>query len=469
MTGRYKYLLKNIGLMTISNFTSKILSFLLVPLYTSVLTTTEFGTYDLYATTCFLFTPMLSVCIAEAVLLFLLDKSKEPSKVFNIAIKFYVKACLFMVGLVLLNYLTGFVGIFNEYPIFLLLYFALSLLSDVMTQFLRGLGRIVDVAVAGILSSIVSISLNVLLLLVFQMGLNGYFIAYCSSFAITSIYLMIRAKVWRYIKFQKKDKSLQKEMVRYSKPLILNQISWWINNVSDRYIVTWLCGTALNGVYSVAYKIPSILTIVQTIFNQAWTLSAVKEYDGKSGEFYSNIYKVYNCGMVIVCAILIVCNKIIAKVLFANEFYMAWKYAPFLIVSVVFSSLSHLLGGIFNATRQSNVIARTTAVGASVNTVLNVVLVFMFGPIGAAIATLISYIFVWIARLKEVNKSIALSIQLKRDIFSYIILIVQVIILLSNLKVLVAYLLELVLLGVIVFIYRDDLHVIICKIGRKNS
>lgn len=41
---KYKYLFKNVGLLTISNFGSKILSFLLVPLYTSLLTTGEYGT-----------------------------------------------------------------------------------------------------------------------------------------------------------------------------------------------------------------------------------------------------------------------------------------------------------------------------------------------------------------------------------------------------------------------------------------
>ncbi|HAQ8217931.1 TPA: oligosaccharide flippase family protein, partial [Enterococcus faecium] len=46
-----KYLIKNMGILTISNFSSKILVFLLVPLYTSVLSTTEYGTYDLTIST----------------------------------------------------------------------------------------------------------------------------------------------------------------------------------------------------------------------------------------------------------------------------------------------------------------------------------------------------------------------------------------------------------------------------------
>ena len=109
----------------------------------------------------------------------------------------------------------------------------------------------------------------------------------------------------------------------------------------------------------------------QTIFNQAWTLSAVKEYDENNSEFYENIYKIYNSGMVIICSGLIIFNKVIARILFANEFYKAWEYAPFLMISVVFGSLGAVIGGIFTATKKSAIIGKTTFVGAVTNIVLN--------------------------------------------------------------------------------------------------
>lgn len=107
----------------------------------------------------------------------------------------------------------------------------------------------------------------------------GYFVANCLSFASTDLYLLIKLKIWKVISWKPENRSLKKEMVAYSVPMGLGNIGWWINNVSDRYIVTWICGLAANGVYSVAYKIPSLLSMFQQIFNQAWTISAVKEYD----------------------------------------------------------------------------------------------------------------------------------------------------------------------------------------------
>ena len=467
MEGKYRYLLKNMGLMTISSFASKILSFILVPLYTAILTTDEYGTYDIYTTTAFLLIPLLSVCISDAVLRFALDKENEPSEVFSIGIMFYVRACVCVSILVVVNYIFGIIKVFNQYPIFFLSYYFLCLLSDILTQFARGLERISDVAISGILSSVTTISLNILFLLIIPLGIDGYFIANISAFGITALYLFLRLHAWKYVKCHV-TKDLKNKMVACSSPLILNQIGWWINNASDRYIVTWLCGTAANGIYSVAYKIPSLLSVFQTIFNQAWTLSAVKELNEEASHFYTNIYKIYNCGLVIVCSILIAADKIIARLLFANDFYEAWKYAPYLMLAVVFGSLSGLLGGIFTAAKDSKVIARTTAVGASVNTILNVIFVYIVGPIGAAIATLISYILVWIVRLRKAKRAVIIDICLPRDIVSYIIMVFQAIILFIS-NNLFLYALETVAFLFLIIIYFNDLKVIILQLKRKVS
>lgn len=470
--GKYKYLLKNIGLMTINNFASKILSFLLVPLYTRVLTTEEYGIYDLYVITIFLLMPILSLNINDALLRYSLDKTKNPKQIFSITIKHDIMASAVCCLLIFVNSQLNLISVFTKYPVYFCLYFSLSLLSDVMVQFARGLEQILDVAVAGILSSASMMTMNILMLLVFKKGLEGYFIAYCTSYAITILYLVIRLKAWHYFSFKGNYRSLKKEMTKYSIPLILNSIGWWINNASDKYVVTWLCGTAANGVFSVAYKIPSILTMFQTIFNQAWAISAVKEFDESNKDFYSNIYKVYNFLMVFVCSGLIVFNKVIAKILFANDFYEAWKYAPFLLMAVLFNSLSIFLGGIFAASKKSNIHGKTTLIGAVVNVIANIILVLIFGAIGAAAATMISNLVVWIMRFKYANEIIKLNINLKRDIISYAVLNVQIFIMLFVNNNLVLWMAEFFCLIIVFVLYINDLSVlkefVISKLKEKK-
>ena len=466
--GKYKYLLKNIGLVTINNFTSKILAFLLVPLYTNVLSTAEYGTYDLYTTTAFLLIPILSVDIAETLVRFLLDENVDEKEVFTISIRYYIRACLICLVLVIANKIFNIVPMFNQYVWYFFGYFVLCMLSDIMNQFTRGKEQLVDMAIAGILNSIMTIVLNILFLLYLHWGLEGYFLASNISFATSSIFLMIRTKAWKYIKYSPINKNTSREMRQYSMPLILNNIAWWINNVSDRYIVIWLCGVAANGIYSVAYKIPSILTMFQTIFNQAWTLSAVKEYDENNSEFYENIYKIYNSGMVIICSGLIIFNKVIARILFANEFYKAWEYAPFLMISVVFGSLGAVIGGIFTATKKSAIIGKTTFVGAVTNIVLNFILVYKIGPLGAAIATMISYVVVWAIRVRAVNNIISFRINHKRNNISYGILLVQAIAMVMITNIMPLILVEIVCCLIVCSLYFSEVKGIVKSVVNKK-
>ena len=308
--------------------------------------------------------------------------------------------------------------------------------------------------------------LNILFLVTFKLKLNGYFYAYILANIISGSYLILATKAYKYFGRTNEYKT-KKDMYAFSKPLILNNLAWWVNNVSDRYIVTWLCGIAANGIYSVAYKIPSVLNTFQTIFSQAWTISAIKEYENNESEFYGRIYRIYNCGMTLVCSLLIVFNKPIAKILFANEFYSAWKYAPFLTESILFGSLSGLLGGIFSAAKNSKVFAKTTLIGASVNTILNYLLVKAWGPIGAAIATLISYVIVWGARLIEANKIVPLNVNLIRDIISYILITAQALVLNLLLDINIEIIIQCSLFVFVFFLYIGEFRSLMGTIKSK--
>lgn len=356
---------------------------------------------------------------------FSLDETYDKREVFMVGVRRYIVACVLCILLVGVNQCFSIIKTLTLYPQFFVLYFVTSLMSDVLNNYARGIEKVSDVAIGGIIGSVSMLTLNVLFLLVFKWGLVGYFVANCLSFASTDLYLLIKLKIWKVISWKPENRSLKKEMVAYSVPMGLGNIGWWINNVSDRYIVTWICGLAANGVYSVAYKIPSLLSMFQQIFNQAWTISAVKEYDQNSSEFYSTIYKAYNMCMVITCAGLIIFDKVIAKILFGADFYEAWKYAPFLMISVVFGALVQLLGGIFSAAKESKAFGNTILIGAAANTVMNVAFVYACGPLGAAIATSLSYMLIWVLRLYKVTRQMKLDISLIRDALSYVLLYLQ--------------------------------------------
>ena len=461
---QYKYLAKNIWLLTISNFVTRLLNFLLVPLYTNILTTAEYGTYDLFNSTIGFLLPILTLNIQDAVMRYSIDNSISRKAIVTVGTKLvFVGNLIFCLGLCI-NYIFEFNTLIQEYAVYFFLMFSSQTLSGLVLGYTRGIDRIKEFSISSVVCSIVAISSNILFLLVFKWGIRGYFLANIIGPFVQTAYLLIKVHIIKEISFTQKYKDETREMIAYSSPLIANSIAWWVNNASDKYVVTWFCGLAENGIYSVASKIPSILNIFQTIFGQAWTLSAVKDFDpeDKNG-FFAHTYAVYNCLMTILCSALIVGDKILAKLLYANDFFVAWRYAPWLTIAIVFGALSGHIGGCFTAIKKSKMVMATTIVGAASNIFLNILLTPLMGPLGAAIATTVCYIITWALRLIESRKIIKLKINILRDIISYMILSIQSVALLIY-EGYSLYIIQMLLFIIIFLLYINDVRSILARI-----
>ena len=463
MKSKYKYLFKNVGLLTLSNFGGKILTFLLIPLYTKYLTTSEYGIYDLYVTTVSLLVPILSVCVLDAVLRFSLDKNSNKSDIFTVGFRNMVKSIVFFFILILINYVFNIFPQLNEYPIYLLLYFAGERFYIYFSNIAKGLDKVKEYAICGFINCIMTLLLNILFLTVFHLGINGYFIANILAFFIAGLYLLFKVKLWKYLKLHLNNKNQKHIMINYSKHLVFNSISWWINNSLDRYIIIWLLGTSENGIYSVAYKIPTIINVVQAIFNQAWTLSAVKEFDDKKGDFYSNTYKAYNLVLAFACSILIIFDQLIAKLIYSNDFYIAWKYVPFLLISAMFAALNAFLDSIFAANMDSKQVAKATIMGAIINAVLNIVLIHFIGTVGAAIATMVSYFCMWIIKHIKISKVVELGSNMAKVFSTYAILLAQAVIIFAVQNIWLKHIVAILLLAILILMNIREIKIIANK------
>ena len=350
MNNRSKYLIKNVGILTISNFASKILVFLLVPLYTSVLSTDEVGIYDLVISTIQLVFPILTLNIVDALMRFLMDKSKSREEVASIGIRYVVTSLLPVLLFLIIASKIDALSSIHGFEILIFLYYLFNCFNQYLIQFAKGIEKVSAMGVAGVLGTVTMLTANIVLLLVLKAGLPGFFVANILGQAIPAIYLLVHTKLWSYINFGSINKSLRKEMLVYCVPLIATAVGWWVNSASDKYVVSFICGVAANGVLSVSYKIPAIINTLQQIFIQAWQISAVKEYGEKgTSEFYGRTFNVLNVFMAAACSVLIILAKPIGHVLYQKNFYTAWQYVPFLLIASVLNSASGFLGPILSA------------------------------------------------------------------------------------------------------------------------
>lgn len=464
---KYHYLLRNMGFLVLGNFFTKLISFFLIPVYTSFLSTEQYGIYDFMISVVSLLVPVCTLEITGAVLRFSMDKKDSPQEqqeVCRVGIRYLLRSMAVVIILLFVNYQTGISVIIREYQVLFFFSYVGILTGQFVMAYARGTDKTADAAFAGVLGAMVCMGTSICLLVSFRMGLEGYLIANIAGDITAGLYLIFRLGIWRYKLFMPLRKSLRIQMLAYSGPMILTSISWWMNNLSDRYIVTWFCGAAANGVYSVAGKIPQILNLFQQIFYNAWVLSSVKECgEEDSGSFYSVIYNYYNYGMIILCSVLMTLTPFLARILYAKDFYAAWRYVPFLLISIVFGALCGVLNGIFYAYKDTKMVSVSVLSGAAVNTVLNFILIKPLGPLGASMATAAGYAVVWMIHMRNVKQYVKLSLRLPADIIAYILLIIQAFILLSGCGRVWIYGIQSAVLCAIVLLYFRETKVIIQK------
>lgn len=432
MKNEYKRLFQNIGIFTLANFTSRFLNFLILPLYTHYLSTEEYGIIDLVNTLIQLLFPIFSITIVDAVLRYAISDQDNKDDCFGIGIKIIIIGCFpIIIGGIVINYF-----IRNSVLVICFIFiYIVQAFNSLFSAFAKAINKTKQMALITTVTSLIILSFNVLFVAFLQKGIVGYWISTILGNLVGIFLYVPLCRIDNHFKKLKNpmNKSLAKKMITYSFPLIPNALFWWINSSLDRWTLTLITSMSLVGLYSCANKLPSILSIINTIFYQAWNLSLIQNENNKKRKvFFENTYQMYN-ELIFCCTIGIIwLCKFAAKFMFSNDFYQAWIYVPVLTFGVYINSLNSFLGSLFTAENQTNIIFFTTLTGSIANLVLNFPLVFLWKGMGAAIATLISYGIVWVMRAYKIKYTFNVNINWKLTIIQTIVLFIQCIIIMKN-------------------------------------
>lgn len=420
--GQYKRLGKNIILQTIGKFSSKLLVFLLVPLYTSVMTTEEYGIADYVSVTINLLYPILTLIIVEAEVRFALDPIEDKKQVFTFSNIICIGGII--VALVIAP-LLSFNVILSQWYWYFLLGFVSWIIYEVFIHFAYGLDRVGTAATAGVINTLITIISTIVALLVLKEGIKGYLIANAVGNFAGAIYIFAKERLFLYYtKPQRIEKSLPKRMLKYSVPMVPNSISWWINNSADKYMMEFFHGAATMALLSVAYKIPSILISIVSIFVSAWHISSVERFGTEESKvFFKNIYKLFNLVLSISTALCLMFTKELSMFMFKADFFEAWLIVPVLLIAYIFQGEATFLGSVFTANKKTNVLFISTLAGSGVNVVFNLMLIPKYGNIGAALATLTGYIVICVVRYSSSRKIIPLGVKFLEEGLSVAVLI----------------------------------------------
>ena len=406
-------LAKNTAIITIGKICTQLISFFLLPLYTAYLSTEEYGVVDLLNTLVSLLIPILSFQVDQGIFRYLIDKrkdKKEQSKLITTTIYFLIGQSI--IYLIIFLVISPFVN--NSYKYFLATNLITTAFTNALLQISRGLGDNTKYTLGSFISATVTILLNVILIVGFKMNAYGMLTATFIGNIACIAYLTISLKLPKFVKRSSYDKNELKTILKYSIPLIPNQISWWIVNVSDRLIITYFMNVSMNGVYSVANKFSSVVTTVYSVFNIAWTESAAVNFKEEDRDkYFSKVLNVTIRFFGALCLGIIAYMPFVFNILVNGNYDEAYAQIPILIIATMFNILVSYLGSIYVAKKLTKEIAKTSFIAAIINAVINIALIKFIGLYAASLSTLVAWGAMFIYRFIDSKKYIKLKVDTK--------------------------------------------------------
>ncbi|MGI6537818.1 MAG: lipopolysaccharide biosynthesis protein [Caldicoprobacterales bacterium] len=414
---REKKLILNTIILGLGTVLPRIGTFLILPILTSALTKTEYGTYDLILTGLSFILPLISLQIEQAAFRFLLDakNSSERKRVItnSVIYTFFASVVLCFLGLIILwNYDI-------QIKLLIILYATLDLFYRYILQVCRGTGQLKQYSQLTIINSVVSIILTVILIGRIRMGLSGLLLSLNISVLSATFYGLKVTRISSMISLKEYNFDSVKKLLRYSVPLLPNSISWWIVGASDRWIIASVLGIESNAIYAVSNKIPNLFNFIYNNFNLAWQESAAKSReDSDINEYYSTIFNALYDFLIGMILILITVSPAIFKIFIDESYKAAYYQMPILFIGILFHCFGSFYGGVYIAFKKSNKVGFSAFLGAIINILINILLISKIGLYAASISTMVSYMVIALYRAADIKRYVSINYNSKKIVFT---------------------------------------------------
>lgn len=401
---REKNLAKNTIIITIGKICTQLITFFLLPLYTGILSTEEYGTVDLLNTLVSLLLPIVTFQVEQALfreLIEVRDNEESKKKIISSGVITVIFQCI--IYLIIFALISPFIN--NNYKFFLATNVVTYIFLSLFQQIARGLGDNKRYAIGSFISALFTIIFNVLFLVVIKLGAYGMLLGTMSGQLIASIYLFITLKLYKYIKIKEYRKDIIKKLWKYSIPLIPNAISWWVFNASNRVIATTFLGVDQNGILAASLKFSSVYITFYNIFNMSWTESISVAANDKDVNTYFN--KMFNIILNLFTAMgvgMIACMPFVFPLMINDKFSSGYGLVPISIIGSLFNVVVGLISVIYVAKKNTKAIANTSVISAIINILVHLALIKFVGLYAAVISTFASFFIMSIYRIMDINK-----------------------------------------------------------------
>lgn len=408
---RYKQLAGDMGIFIIGTVMAKAIQFLLMPLYTSYMTTTAYGTAELTNNFSELLFPIVTLCIHEAAFRYAVDPATDNGEI--------TKSTERILGIsMLLGLLVAIpVKLIFHYRFAYYLYFVLYAYSFRMCSayYVRGKGLSKEFAISGIINAAALGVFNVLFLVILDGGERGYLISLGASYIVSGLYLLFKGRIKEDLKNASYNKQTNDLLLRFGMPLIFYNILYWFTTISGRYVLLWFTDASTAGLYVAAIKISAVINMLQQAVYAAFQLNTSKVYeeDDEKETYYSSIINLFITIYSVFGAMMICMSPLIAKITLRGEFYSAKIYLPLIMFSALIFCIASLLGVMYSTYKMTKRKIGVSLTGAFVNILAGILLTPKLGIWGVCIASVLCYMSQAIYMTVDVNRFCHISYKKK--------------------------------------------------------
>ncbi len=422
---REKELTKNTLIISIGNICTKLVVFLLLPLYTTLLSTDEYGVVDLVNTLVSLALPIVTFQIEKAVFRELIEvrgnKEKSSSIVSTGIIATCLQCVLYTIIFIVLSPL-----IRNDYKYFLISNVIVFIFLSLFQQISRGFGYNKKFAASSFISATFTIILNIVFIVILRLGAYGMLLGTALGELIATIYLFFSLKLYSYVSIKSFYKEIAIKLLKYSIPLVPNALSWWIFGSSDSVIVSLILGIDSNGILAASLKFSTIIITLYNMFDAGWIESvSLHVKDNDISDYYNRVFNTILQLFISIAIAMISFMPFIFNILINEKFNSGYNLVPITLISAIFHIIVGLVSVIYAAEKNTKSIAVTSGVAAIINILVHLALIKFIGLYAAVISSLVAFIIMSIYRVYDVGKKyFKITISKKLIISTLIMLII---------------------------------------------
>ena len=401
---REKALVKNTIILGLGTFIPQLFNFITIPILTRYLSTDEYGIYDLLLTIVGLLLPIVTLQIQAAGFRYLIDTRDDMERCRVIVSNILV----FVTSVSMITLTAFFLVLKNQSPllkILICLYLFLDVLYNCIGQIARGLSDNVGYAIGALVLSAGKTILIVILVAWNGRGIYGIVFSFVLAYLFADLTVAARIQLHKYIKMSVVSFAEMKKLLKYSWPLVPNNLSSWVLYMSDRLVITCFLGTSVNAIYAAANNIPNMVNVARSVLIMAWQENASMAVGDKDAEsYFTKMHRTIYSMIVGITAFLIGITPVLFKILIRGNYAEAYNQIPILFMGVFFGCISSFQAGIYVAHMKTLEVGISTFICAVINLALDFAMIESIGIYAGSVSTVVSYFFLFLYRLTDIKK-----------------------------------------------------------------